>query len=241
MQSIESYAKKASKLFTLPDICLQLNQLIHQPHSSAKEIARLVSVDPAITVRILKLANSALYGFSAKITTVSQAIVVIGTGELYNIALATSAAATFNGVDGKFIDMKQLLAAERARRDPRQGDQQAQDPGLRRRAVCRRLAAQHRPAGGAGNRPGRGGPGAGSRSLLTRRRRSASARYWAFPLPPWGRLCYACGRYRPCCRRPWPMATRAGAMSRQPDGGDHYPPGQPVCRRTWLPARINRP
>ena len=108
MQSIESYAKKASKLFTLPDICLQLNQLIHQPHSSAKEIARLVSVDPAITVRILKLANSALYGFSAKITTVSQAIVVIGTGELYNIALATSAAATFNGVDGKFIDMKQF-------------------------------------------------------------------------------------------------------------------------------------
>lgn len=104
---IDEYAKKANQLFTLPDICLQLNQLIHQPNSSAKEIARLVSVDPAITVRILKIANSALYGFSANIGTVAQAIVVIGTEELYNIALATSAAATFGGVDGKFIDLKE--------------------------------------------------------------------------------------------------------------------------------------
>jgi HD-like signal output (HDOD) protein len=99
---------RAGNLYTLPDICLRLRELVADSNSSAVEIARLISNDPALTARVLQLANSALYGFRARISTVNQAITLIGTNELNNLALATAAAGVFKGIDGEIIDMRQF-------------------------------------------------------------------------------------------------------------------------------------
>ncbi|MDP2560095.1 HDOD domain-containing protein [Psychrobium sp. 1_MG-2023] len=105
MLELYDFIVKANRLYTLPDICLKLDSLIKDPTTSADEVARLVSFDPALCFRVLKLANSALYSKKSNITSVEQAVIKIGTDELYNIALSTSAALTFKGAGGKRVNL----------------------------------------------------------------------------------------------------------------------------------------
>ena len=102
---LESLTDHASKLFTLPSIVFQLQELLYEHSSTADEIARLISLDPALTARILRLANSSFYSFPAQIDTVTRAVTIVGTNEIYNLALATAAVSTFRGVRSDVINM----------------------------------------------------------------------------------------------------------------------------------------
>lgn len=106
MLELSEFVMKANKLYTLPDICLQLNSLVNRKNSSVDEIASLVGHDPALTFRVLKLANSALYSRKGNIKTVDEAVQKIGTDELCNIAIATSAALVFKGAGRNKINLK---------------------------------------------------------------------------------------------------------------------------------------
>jgi len=105
MLDLSDFVTKANKLYTLPDICLQLNSLVNSEEASVDDIANIVRFDPALTFRVLKLANSALYSRHGNISTIESAIQKIGTNELYNIALATSAALVFKGAGRNKIEL----------------------------------------------------------------------------------------------------------------------------------------
>jgi len=102
---LEQVIANAGKLYTLPDICLQLKTLTEDGQSSAPEISRLVSTDTALSARLLKLANSPLYGFPSKVSSLSRAITLVGVEEMNSLALATAAAGMFRGVGGATIDI----------------------------------------------------------------------------------------------------------------------------------------
>jgi len=102
---LEYLTEKASKLFTLPSIVFQLQELLYNQRSTSDEIGELISLDPALTARILRLANSSFYNFPSQIDTVSRAVTIVGTNEIYNLALATAAVNTFRGVNSEIIDM----------------------------------------------------------------------------------------------------------------------------------------
>lgn len=106
MLELSEFVTKANKLYTLPDICLQLNSLVSRENSSVEDIACLVGHDPALTFRVLKLANSALYSRKGNISTIDEAVQKIGTDELCNIAIATSAALVFKGAGRNKINLK---------------------------------------------------------------------------------------------------------------------------------------
>lgn len=95
-----------SGLVTLPDVYLRINQLIEDPNSSSADIARVVSQDASFTVRLLKLANSALYNFSSEIDTVDKAIAIIGTQQVRNLALSLSVARSFSGLPNELVTME---------------------------------------------------------------------------------------------------------------------------------------
>jgi len=92
-------AKSASKLFTLPEICIKLQDLIYDPSSSAADIAKLIAIDPSLSARLLKIANSPFYNFPSQIDELGRAINLIGTEDLYNLALATSTPGAFSALD----------------------------------------------------------------------------------------------------------------------------------------------
>ncbi|HHH44978.1 MAG TPA: HDOD domain-containing protein [Gammaproteobacteria bacterium] len=93
-------------LVSPPDVCLRLFEMIHSPTSGAKEISAIVNVDPNLTARLLRMANSSFYNFSRKVDTVSRAVTVIGNAELYQLVLSISAVKTFNTIPNELVKME---------------------------------------------------------------------------------------------------------------------------------------
>src|SRR5210317_1101707 len=82
--------EKIDDLPTLPRTVLQITALVNDPKSSAKDLARVITDDQVLTVRLLKLVNSSFYGFPQRISTVTGAIVLLGFDAIRNLLLTTS-------------------------------------------------------------------------------------------------------------------------------------------------------
>lgn len=104
--NIAELVKDVGSLVTLPDVFIRINTLVEDPDSSVVDIAKAVSQDPSFTVRLLRVANSPLYGFSTTVDTVSKAVSIIGTSQVRNLALATSVASTFEGLPNDLVSME---------------------------------------------------------------------------------------------------------------------------------------
>jgi HD-like signal output (HDOD) protein len=105
-ESIVALLDDVEGLVSPPDICLRLFELIHAPNTGAADIAAVVSVDPNLTARLLRMANSSFYSFSRKIDTISRAITVIGNTELYQLVLSISAVKTFAHIPNELVKME---------------------------------------------------------------------------------------------------------------------------------------
>lgn len=99
-------AENANSLYSLPDVALRINELINAGDATNYELEEIILHDPALTVRVLKIANSSYFGFPRKVDTISRAIVLIGQKELRNLAIATSVAATFKGISARLVNME---------------------------------------------------------------------------------------------------------------------------------------
>ncbi|MCP4291621.1 MAG: HDOD domain-containing protein [bacterium] len=93
---------------TLPVIYQELFQKMQDANVSVPEIAEIISQDQALTSKILHLVNSAFYGYSKEIRTISRAVVILGFQAVRSAALAISVFDFFNGEDSNQIDMTQF-------------------------------------------------------------------------------------------------------------------------------------
>ena len=82
---------------TLPRTVLKITELINDPKSSAKDLARIITDDQVLTARLLKLVNSSFYGFPQRISTVTNAIVLLGFDAIRSLLLTTSVFDLFGG------------------------------------------------------------------------------------------------------------------------------------------------
>jgi putative nucleotidyltransferase with HDIG domain len=90
VKDIQKVIKSIDKLPTLPLIVTKLSDLVTNPHTSASDIQNVITKDQALSARVLKLVNSAFYGFSERISSISHAIVILGFNTIKNIALSAS-------------------------------------------------------------------------------------------------------------------------------------------------------
>lgn len=98
-------ANQVESLFSLPEVALRVNEVLNSSKPSNDELEVIIISDPALTTNILKIVNSAYFGFPAKIDTVSRAITIIGHKELWNLVVATSVATSFKGIPAELVDM----------------------------------------------------------------------------------------------------------------------------------------
>src|SRR5438128_1513997 len=82
--------KKVSTIATLPEVTNKIISTIEDPKSTATKLHQIVSHDPALVTRILKIVNSAFYGLPGQIGSVERAIVLLGLNAIKNIAVAAS-------------------------------------------------------------------------------------------------------------------------------------------------------
>lgn len=97
---VEEIIDGIAGLPTLPAILVKLNDLMKDPNVSAKEVGQLISYDPAITAKILRIVNSSFYGFPNRITTITHAIVILGFNTIRNIVFSSFVFDAFKG-DGE--------------------------------------------------------------------------------------------------------------------------------------------
>lgn len=80
--------QRVSALPPLPAAIGRLLRLVNDPDGDFQEIARTIALDQTLTAQILRIANSAFYGFSHQIRTVQQATVILGRHAVRNMALS---------------------------------------------------------------------------------------------------------------------------------------------------------
>jgi HD-like signal output (HDOD) protein len=93
------------ELFSLPEIHLQLSKMLDNPRYSAQDYVQVISKDPALCVRLLRIVNSSYYPFPSRIDTISRAVSVVGIEDLKNLVLATSAVNSFDKIPDDLVDM----------------------------------------------------------------------------------------------------------------------------------------
>lgn len=104
-EQIQKLLNNADHILSLPAAYIKLNELVDDASSSTDQIAQVITQDVALTARLLRIANSPLYGMSSKIDTVSRAVTVLGTKQVRDLALATSAKKTFDGIPNDLMSM----------------------------------------------------------------------------------------------------------------------------------------
>lgn len=86
MISKEQVLTKIDNLPTLPTAVAQLSKLIASPTASAKDFEKVIKPDPSLTANLLRLANSAYFGLRREVTSVKQAITLLGNKRVFEIA-----------------------------------------------------------------------------------------------------------------------------------------------------------
>jgi len=93
-------------LSSLPDVFAQIVEALKSPRSSAAYVAEVVSKDPSLSARLLRLVNSPFYGFPQKVETLSRAVAVIGSKQLTNLAMGISVLSLFKDIPPDVVNMK---------------------------------------------------------------------------------------------------------------------------------------
>lgn len=95
-----------TKLLTLPDIYNRFVETISRPSSSNYDIENVIKTDISLSARLLKVANSAFYGFPSKVDTISRAINIIGTRQLSTLAMGIIVISVFKKIPARIINME---------------------------------------------------------------------------------------------------------------------------------------
>jgi HD-like signal output (HDOD) protein len=96
---------------TMPHVASKVLELSSDPDTSADRLQQVIADDQAMTARILKIANSAMYACSRRINTLSEAIVMLGFNSIRSLVV-TSAARNLYGGSGARLGLKERLLWE---------------------------------------------------------------------------------------------------------------------------------
>ncbi len=78
---------ESGKLPSFPQAAAKLLAASKDEKASLADLAKIVETDPGISVRVLEIVNSAMYGLKRKITALSEAVVFLGLNEIKKLAL----------------------------------------------------------------------------------------------------------------------------------------------------------
>jgi len=85
-----SIKMKVRDLPSLPEVVTRVTELVQNPKSSAADMGRVISHDSGLTSRVLRLVNSAYYGFPKQISSIQHAIMILGFTTIKGLVLSSS-------------------------------------------------------------------------------------------------------------------------------------------------------
>lgn len=101
----EQVARDVSNLVSLPRAYHRISEMLENPHYGSADIGKVIAHDPALTARALRLVNSAHYALASKVSSIPQAITILGSRALQELILATSVTSAFSRISTDLVDM----------------------------------------------------------------------------------------------------------------------------------------
>jgi HD-like signal output (HDOD) protein len=96
IEGLQSFLKSGTQLPTLPTVVFQVHAVLDDDRKGAADVAAVIERDPALTTRLLRAANSALYGASGgKVAAVHPAIQRVGMGQVRSLCLVLGVVQAF--------------------------------------------------------------------------------------------------------------------------------------------------
>jgi putative nucleotidyltransferase with HDIG domain len=88
----------------LPAVAAKVMGMAEDDRTSAMDMAQVLSTDQALTAKLIRISNSAYYGFARRISTVREAVVMLGFKQVRQVSVGASMMNTFkrNGIDDGF-------------------------------------------------------------------------------------------------------------------------------------------
>ncbi|MDX9746793.1 MAG: HDOD domain-containing protein [Syntrophales bacterium] len=90
MQRMRARVEAINALPTVPSNLRQISIMLGKPRLTMDEISRFVANDPALAIKVLRMVNSAAYGFPGRISSVSHAIMLLGLNVIRGLLLGIS-------------------------------------------------------------------------------------------------------------------------------------------------------
>jgi HD-like signal output (HDOD) protein len=106
--TIDVLLNDVSSVPSLPLLYSRLDEAINHPRSSIDDIAKILSEDQGLAARILKMANSPLFGYFSRIDTITQAVTIIGIQQVRDLALVISVMGLFKGLPEDLVSMERF-------------------------------------------------------------------------------------------------------------------------------------
>ena len=81
---------KIASVPPLPTASAEVIRLVRDPDASGERIAEVIEHDPSLTTNLLRLANSAFFGFPRAVSTVKDALFLLGTNKVFHLVVAAT-------------------------------------------------------------------------------------------------------------------------------------------------------
>jgi HD-like signal output (HDOD) protein len=96
---LKVHLRNLRDLATLPGVVHRVLGLLQNPHVDMLDVAAVIDGDPALSVRLLRLANSAFFGLITKVGTVHKALITLGVNNVRKTVITASVLEKFKGID----------------------------------------------------------------------------------------------------------------------------------------------
>lgn len=94
--TLHNLIHRVDALPEVPQVAFRVIQLLNIPDTAVSQLAELIGADQALTAKLLRLCNSAYYGLSRKVTTVPEAIMIVGFSAVKSMVLMITTQSTMN-------------------------------------------------------------------------------------------------------------------------------------------------
>ena len=100
MSRVEEIVNIANHIPPFPKVAMQVMKMLGDPHVLPKDLAEVIRYDAAITANLLKACNAAYFGLTRKVSSLDEALVLLGQDALKDIIIASSSARFYKGEAG---------------------------------------------------------------------------------------------------------------------------------------------
>ncbi len=94
-----------SRLISLPEVYLRLQQVLNTEEYALSELVEVIRLDPAISTRLLRIVNSSFFGLAETIESIDLAVNYLGAQQIHDLVLSTVVAESFGDMQNDVVDL----------------------------------------------------------------------------------------------------------------------------------------